>query len=116
MAQRTIVSFLDDFDGTEATGTVTFALDGTAYEIDLSDKNAATLRDGLAPFVAAARKVKGAKGAKGTKAPAKPADGKPAKVREWAAANGVEVNEKGRVPASVVEAYDAANPEVAATA
>lgn len=111
MAQQTIVSFVDDFDGTEATGTLSFALDGTAYEIDLSDKNAATVRDALAPFIAAARKVKGGKAAKGTKAPAKASDGKPAKVREWAAKNGVEVNEKGRVPASVVEAYDAANPE-----
>ncbi len=57
MAQKVDVRFVDDLDGSEAAGTVTFALDGKAYEIDLSDENAARLRDSLATFVAAARRT-----------------------------------------------------------
>jgi hypothetical protein len=56
MAQQVNVKFVDDLDGSAAAGTVSFALDGRAYEIDLSDDNAAKLRDSLALFVAAARK------------------------------------------------------------
>src|SRR6185503_15570604 len=56
MAQQVNVKFVDDLDGSDATGTVSFALDGRAYEIDLSEDNAARLRDSLASFVGAARK------------------------------------------------------------
>src|ERR687890_2480042 len=59
MAQQRTVRFVDDLDGSEASGTVDFGLDGRRYEIDLSDDNAATLRDALAPFVGAARKSGG---------------------------------------------------------
>jgi len=48
MAQKVDVRFVDDLDGSEASGTVSFALDGRAYEIDLSEENAAKLRDSLA--------------------------------------------------------------------
>src|SRR5690348_17230104 len=57
MAQRVITKFTDDLDGAEASGSVEFALDGRAYEIDLSDANASKLRDALAPFIAAARRL-----------------------------------------------------------
>ena len=57
MAQKVDVRFVDDLDGSEASGTVSFALDGRAYEIDLSEENAAKLRDSLATFVAAARRT-----------------------------------------------------------
>ena len=50
MAQKTIVSLIDDLDGTEADETVRFGLDSVQYEIDLSEKNATTLREALAPF------------------------------------------------------------------
>ena len=56
MAQQVNVKFVDDLDGSDATGTVSFGLDGRTYEIDLSYDNAAKLRDSLASFVAAARK------------------------------------------------------------
>lgn len=46
---------VDDLDGSEAAGTVTFALDGRDYEIELSETNAERLRDGLGPFMKAAR-------------------------------------------------------------
>ena len=60
MAQQTTVRFIDDLDGSDASSTVTFALDGRSYEIDLSEDNAAKLRDALAPFVDSARKQAGA--------------------------------------------------------
>src|SRR3954468_10146360 len=59
MAQQVNVKFVDDLDGSDAAGTVSFAIDGRAYEIDLSDDNAARLRDSLASFVAAGRKSGG---------------------------------------------------------
>ena len=59
MAQQVNVKFVDDLDGSDAAGTVSFAIDGRAYEIDLSEDNAARLRDSLASFVAAARKSGG---------------------------------------------------------
>ena len=49
MTQKVDVRFIDDLDGSDAVGTVSFALDNRSYEIDLSDKNAAKLRDALAP-------------------------------------------------------------------
>ena len=48
MAQQVNVKFVDDLDGSDAAGTVSFGLDGKTYEIDLSDDNAAKLRDSLA--------------------------------------------------------------------
>ena len=57
MAQRTTVRFVDDLDGSAASGTFDFSLKGRNYQIDLSDENAAKLRDALGPFVKAARKA-----------------------------------------------------------
>jgi hypothetical protein len=57
MAQRVEIVLEDDLDGSEAAETVVFALDGTSYEIDLNDKNAAALRDALSVYVGHARKV-----------------------------------------------------------
>ena len=62
MASRTIVFYEDDLDGTEAAGTVTFALEGVQYEIDLSSKNADKLRTAMAPYVEAGRRVGGSRG------------------------------------------------------
>ena len=59
MAQKIQTLFIDDIDGSEAEGTVRFALDGAEYEIDLSAEHAQALRDALAPFVAAARRAGG---------------------------------------------------------
>jgi Lsr2 len=56
MAQRVQVSLVDDLDGGRAAETVMFGLDGMTYQIDLSATNAATLRDALAIYMAAARR------------------------------------------------------------
>ncbi len=112
MAQKVDVRFVDDLDGSEAAGTVSFALDGRAYEIDLSDDNASRLRDSLATFVAAARRT-GTRRARGQRsntseapaAPARPSREATAAIRTWARENGHEVSERGRIPKAVVEAY-----------
>lgn len=106
MARKVQIILEDDLDGGEATQTKTFGLDGINYEIDLSDKNADKLAKALDPFIAAARKV--GKTASRTKKAA--AGGPtPAEIRAWAKDNGYEVPERGRIPADVREAFDAAN-------
>ena len=85
-----------------------FALDRTEYEIDLSDGNAAGMREGLSRFVDAARKVTG--GGHRSAQASKPAYAgyDPAAVRAWAAGQGIEVNARGRIKADVVEQFRAA--------
>jgi hypothetical protein len=105
MAQRVQVLFTDDLDGGEAEGTVSFGLDGTAYEIDLSGENAAKLRTVLGRYVAAGRKAAGpARGAARGRRPA-PGGVTPGDVRAWAKVNDVDVSDRGRVPASVIARY-----------
>lgn len=111
MATRTEVVLVDDLDGeTPASATVTFALDGSEYEIDLSDENAAAMREVLSRYVEAARKVSETGGPRRAAAPAKPAYSgyDPAAVRAWAAGQGIKVSARGRVRADVVEQYRAA--------
>lgn len=120
MAQKVEVRFVDDLDGSEAAGTVSFGLDGRSYEIDLSDENAARLRDALASFVAAARRSGTARRgrpapretgetADAPARPTRPSRQATAAIRTWARENGHEVNERGRIPNSVVQAYEAAH-------
>ena len=110
MAQRIEVLLTDDLDGTNIRagrgGTVTFALDGRTYEIDLNTKNSNALRKVLAPYVEVARPVRTSRGAK-VKRTQVGADVRT--IKEWARANGYEVNDRGRVPNHVREAFEAAN-------
>ena len=101
MAQRVNIQLVDDLDGTDADETVTFALDGIAYEIDLSEQNAKNFRYGMEQYVHAARKVSGKKKVKST--------GNSKAVREWARGQGMEVSARGVVPAEIVAAYEAAH-------
>lgn len=107
MAQKVSIILVDDIDGSEATQTVSFSLDGSAYEIDLNDDNAAALREAFAGYVGHARKVTGARRATRKASAGSGVDTKA--VREWARANGHEVSERGRVPADLIAAYQAAN-------
>ena len=108
MAQKISIVLEDDLDGGEATETVTFGLDGTSYEIDLNDKNAAMLRDALAPYVGHGRKV-GAAPRRGRKTSAS-SDGPSAReIRDWARSNGFDVPDRGRVSSEVREAFEKAN-------
>ncbi|MFH8369064.1 Lsr2 family protein [Streptomyces sp. NPDC018031] len=110
MAQKVQVLLVDDLDGGEADETVTFALDGKTYEIDLNTANADKLRSALEPFTKSGRRTGGraATGRSRTRAGAGSSQDT-AKIRAWAKENGYEVNDRGRVPATVREAYEKAN-------
>jgi len=106
MAQKVQVLLVDDLEGGDADETVSFSLDGTTYEIDLSEKNATKMRDALAPFVGSARK---AGGTKRRRARATSNRERSADIRSWAKERGIKVNERGRIPANVVAQYEAAH-------
>ncbi len=115
MAQKHIVQLIDDLDGGDAAETVRFGLDGASYEIDLSAKNAAKLRDVLAVYVGSARRTSRGGGRPAAAATSTRRSGRSgrgdreqtAAIREWARKNGFKVGEKGRIPATVLEAYHA---------
>ena len=110
VAQKIQTLFIDDIDGSAAEGTVRFALDGTDYEIDLNAHHAAALRKALAKYVDAARKSSNA----AARRPARSGRRSSAsglnttEVREWAKAQGIEVKDRGRVPAELVVRFRAA--------
>ena len=109
MAQKIQALFVDDLDGSEAEGTIRFGLDGADYEIDLSTEHAQALRDALAPYVKSARRAAGARRSAGRSGRRASASGpNPTEVREWAKAQGIEVKERGRVPAELVVKFKAA--------
>jgi hypothetical protein len=104
MAQQVNIVLVDDLDGSAADETVTFALDGKEYEIDLSAKNARKFRDAMAPYLGHARKAPGRRrGRAGGSGPS------PADIRAWAREHGFDVPDRGRVSTEVREAYLAAH-------
>ncbi|WP_073391933.1 histone-like nucleoid-structuring protein Lsr2 [Jatrophihabitans endophyticus] len=112
MAQKTVVTLIDDLDEGTADETVLFGIDGSSYEIDLSSKNAAQLRDSLAKYVANARRASGRSRQPGAVRRGRPARGdreQTQAIREWARNHDYKVGEKGRIPAHIVEAYNAQN-------
>jgi hypothetical protein len=111
VAQKVETLLVDDLDGSKAAETVSFALEGRQYEIDLSADNAARLRDHLAGFIAAARRGARSKRTRPdtTKATARPTASdreQAAAIRDWARQNGHEVSDRGRIPHSVLDAYN----------
>ncbi|MFI8593794.1 Lsr2 family protein [Microbacterium sp. NPDC078428] len=114
MARRIVHQLVDDLDGSLLEvgegETVLFSLDGVAYEIDLTDDNAAALRDAMQRFIDAARPVsaRGAQASAATRKRRRTGQQDYTAVREWARSNGHQVSERGRVPAAVIEAYEAA--------
>ncbi|CDK00416.1 Nucleoid-associated protein Lsr2 [Microbacterium sp. C448] len=115
MARRIVHQLVDDIDGTVLDAgegeTVLFSLDGIAYEIDLTEANAGALRDTLQPYVAAARSISSRTSGSQT------AGSRPRRrsgqqdfgaIRQWARDNGHQVSDRGRVPANVIEAFEAA--------
>lgn len=99
MARKVEITLIDDLDGSTATDTVHFGLDGSHYEIDLGEANAGKLRDALAPFIARARR---STAYSASEAPA---------IRAWAAENGYKVSERGRLHSEVIDAYREAHPD-----
>jgi len=121
MAIKTVL--IDDFDGTPLSGnssTTTFSLNGTQYEIDLAPANVQKLKDALAPFIKAGRRVGGPSAARpaARRAPRRRGAGRHSNgandvtaIREWARANGYTIGDRGRIPAPVLEAYQAATAQ-----
>lgn len=118
MARKVQVILSDDLDeNLSADETVTFGLDGVNFEIDLADKHAQEMRDTLARYVHAGRKVgkvgkvARAAGTRGSRAgaPRAVAGGQTGAIREWARGRGIEISGRGRIPVTVAEAYAAAH-------
>jgi len=110
MAARTLVQILDDLDGSDATHTIRFSVDGRDYEIDLNDKHEQQFRRAVEKFVQHARRVGARRPKKQKLDPAvrvAEADQR-RQIREWAAASGIPCPMKGRIPQAVVDAWNAA--------
>jgi hypothetical protein len=105
MATRTVTELLDDLTGQIADETVSFGLDGVEYEIDVTKENAAALREVLSQVQGHARRVGGRRSA-GLRQVAAGVDNRA--VRAWAASNGIQLSERGRIPGHVIEQYRAA--------
>lgn len=109
MAKKVTVELVDDIDATPIAdgngGTVSFALEGKTYEIDLTSENADKLRKALAPFIEAGRSVSSAAAAARTPRRRSGGNADLAAVRSWAKSNGFQVSDRGRVPKNVMEAY-----------
>ena len=109
MAQKIQTLFIDDLDGSDAEGTVRFGLDGTEYEIDLNAEHARQLRLALAAYMKAGRRVSGGPRRTARGARRGSASGlNTTEVREWAKGQGIEVKDRGRVPAELVVKFKAA--------
>jgi hypothetical protein len=113
MAQKVQVLLVDDLDGGEASETVSFALDGNNYEIDLSGKNATEMRDAFAKYVGAARKAgRSASSSAGRSGSRRSGGGtsmdrdQAAAIRSWAKKQGLKVSDRGRIPATIIEQYN----------
>jgi hypothetical protein len=113
MAQKVQVLLVDDLDGGEASETVSFALDGNNYEIDLSGKNATELRDSFAKYVGAARKTGRSSGSSGRSSSRRSGGSstamdrdQAAAIRSWAKKQGLKVSDRGRIPATSIDQYN----------
>ena len=113
MARQHIERMVDDLDGSDASETVSFGLDGASFEIDLSKKNAAALRKVLARYTGAGRTTRATSRRTTTSRPKKIASRRSngqrkyeiSELREWAGANKIKVPARGRIPSAIVEQY-----------
>jgi len=101
LARKVITSYVDDIDGSDAEGTVSFALEGVQYEIDLSDKNKEKLTKALQPYIEAGRKTGGRRASGSSRGKSESGA-----IRAWAAENNIEVPARGRIPQAVVDQYN----------
>ena len=107
MARTTVVSIVDDIDGSEGAETVTFSFGGQSYEVDLSAKNRDKFQKAVQPFIDSGRRA----GRPGTARSARTriTRNNSGAIRSWAAEQGLAVSERGRIPAAVVAKYEAAH-------
>ena len=109
MAQRVSVELEDDLDGGPADETLRFGLGSSEYEIDLSKKNASRFRRQIAPYIEHARRA--GRGQRRRSARTSSSRERSGDIRAWAKDQGIAVSERGRIPASVVQQYQAATTE-----
>ena len=115
MAQKVIREFIDDIDGSAAERTFAFAVDGTHYEIDLSRENIKEFYDAIAGFVESARKVKASGDGRRARKTRSTSSGRARSgeqiqaVRQWARQQGHRINNRGRIPAAIQQAFDQAH-------
>ena len=107
MARTTVVTIVDDIDGSEGAETVTFSFGGQSYEVDLSAKNRDKFQKALQPFIDSGRRA-GRQGA-ARSARTRTSRSNSGAIRAWAAEQGLTVSERGRIPASIVAKYEAAH-------
>ena len=107
MAQTTVITITDDIDGSKNAETVTFSFDGQAYEIDLAEKNLRKFRKGLQPFIDSGRRTQRPTAARSPRSTTPKSNS--SDIRAWAAAQGLAISERGRIPAAVVAKYQAAH-------
>jgi len=107
MAKTVAVIVQDDLDGSDGAETVTFALDGMAYEIDLSKANRAKLESAVAPYIEAGRRITRGRRTSATRTTQQRFDR--ASVRTWARENGLKVSERGRISTELLEKYNSAH-------
>lgn len=111
MAQRVVTLLIDDLTGEESEDVtnVRFSVAGTDFEIDLNDKNHAEFMNALAPYMNNARRIKRSRKAGDSSRASNASSQKTPEIRAWAKEQGYEVNDRGRVPANVREAYESAH-------
>ena len=108
MAKRTVTTLIDDLDESEADETVKFGLDGVQYEIDLSAKNAAKLREALSPYVTVGRRIGRGQPAPSRRRLSAPSDRAQNKaIRDWARSKNKQISDRGRIPEDIVAEYHA---------
>lgn len=114
MATRTTVLLTDDMDGSEADETVSFAMDGVAYEIDLSQDNANDFRDSMSAYMQHGRKVSGRSSSSRATNIRRPTNlsgerEQREQVRVWARENGFQIGDRGRIAQNIIDAYEEAH-------
>ena len=109
MARTTVVTVVDDIDGSDGAETVTFSFDGQSYEVDLSTKNRDKLQKALQPFIDSGRRAGRQSAARSARTRTTAPRNNSSTIRSWAAEQGLTVSERGRIPASIVAKYEAAH-------
>lgn len=114
MAVEKIIIRRDDLSGKEGAEIVRFGFDGVSYQIDLVEENRKKLAEFLKPFIAKATVepavVSAAVATAANVATRRAATERATAIREWAKANGIDVSERGRIAAAVINKYDKAHP------
>lgn len=103
------VEMIDDLDGSQATRSIKFSIDGAHYEIDLSDENASKFREAFAPYIANGRRVTSRKSSRKQCRADSAKRQKSAEIRAWAIEKGYTSSTRGRLGPTIIEAYEAAH-------